>query len=285
MKQFDDSKVLTIGAGGMVGSYVDFGLRPDSAALNILHKEEVLRYVQKHAPTAIIHLAGATDMTRAEEDPLYAYERNVRGTYNVACAAREVGATMVYASTSRIFDGDKKTSYTEDDVPEPETQYARTKYFGELITQATAPKYIIARTSWVFGGGPKSDNKFYGNILKQLDQPEIVALSDVYGSPTYGKDYIAAIKKMLEEEQTGIVHIANKGVASRYDLAHHMVQQLKPDILVKKVNRSFFASATNLPTNESISSVRCALRPWQEALTEYVEAEWSSYLQSDKIIS
>ena len=283
-KVFDDSRILITGASGMLGSYVDFGLRPDTDTLNILDKDSVSEYVKKYAPTAIIHLAGATDMALTETDPLYAYELNVRGTYNVAKAAGDAGIPMVYVSTSRVFKGDKETPYTEEDVPEPMTQYAHTKYLGEMITATHVPKHLIARTSWVFGGGPERDNKFYGNIIRQLNKSVISALNDVYGSPTYGKDFIATIKKLLAEGQTGIVHIVNEGVATRHDLAKHMVKQLKPDVVVKGVDRSFFSSSTTLPTNESISSTRCVLRPWQEALDEYLEEEWKGHLQSSKII-
>ena len=218
-------------------------------------------------------------MVLTEKDPLYAYELNVRGTYNVAKAAEEAGIPMVYASTSRVFKGDREAPYTEEDKPEPLTQYANTKYLGEIITSTHVPKYLIARTSWVFGGGPKLDNKFYGNVLRQLNKSVINALHDVYGSPTYGKDYIATIKKLLAEGQTGVVHIANEGVATRYDLASHMVKQLKPNVTVNGVNREFFSSSATLPTNESITSTRCTLRPWQEALTEYLEDEWQTEVQ------
>lgn len=282
-KVFDYSRVLITGASGMLGSYVDFGLRPDSEALNILDKDSVSEYVRKHAPTAIIHLAGATDMVLTEKDPLYAYELNVRGTYNVAKAAEEAAIPMVYASTSRVFKGDKVAPYSEEDAPEPVSQYAHTKYLGETITATHVPKHLIARTSWVFGGGPERDNKFYGNVLRQLNKSEIHALNDVYGSPTYGKDYIATIKKLLAEGQTGVVHIANEGVATRYDLARHMVKHFKPDTAVIGVDKEFFSSSTTLPTNESMSSKRCTLRPWQAALDEYLDEEWKEYLQSSKI--
>jgi len=94
----------------------------------------------------------------------------------------------------------------------------------------------------------------------------------------------ATIKKLLAEGQTGVVHVANEGVASRYDLAHYMAKQIKPSIKVKKVDRSFFTSAANLPTNEATVSERCTLRPWEEALEDYIEDEWKLYLQSAKII-
>ncbi len=278
MNSFDFEKVLTIGAGGMIGSYVDFGYRPDQTTLDILDADAVMEFVKKNNPSAIIHLAGATDMMKTEQDPLYAYELNVRGTYNVAQAAASVGATMVLASSSRVFDGHKKTPYTEDDAPDPQTHYGRTKYISELIVASLVESYIIARTAWVFGGGPLRDNKFYGKVLKQLQlgEPEILALYDVCGSPTYGKDYIVAIKELLRKGEYGTFHIANSGEATRHDLATAMATHVKPDAHVRAVDRSYFASSTTLPTNESISSKRVTLRPWQEALAEYVSEEWKA---------
>lgn len=285
MSSYDFSRVVTTGANGMIGSYVDFGTRTDRTTLDILDADAVTAFVKKHNPSAIIHLAGATDMVKTEQDPVYAYELNVRGTYNVARAAHETGAVLVYASTSRIFKGDKKTAYAEEDAPEPETYYGQTKHIGECIVATLAPKHIIARTSWVFGGGPERDNKFYGKILRQLQsgESEIVALGDVRGSPTYGKDYLAAIKELLEKGEYGTFHIANSGEATRHDLAAAMATHVKPDAHVRAVDRSHFASGATLPTNESISSKRVTLRTWQEALAEYVRDEWSPHPQSATI--
>lgn len=281
MTSLDFSEVFTTGASGMIGAYVDFGLRPGRDELDVTDETAVMRYVEKRKPRVILHLAGATDMARAESEPAYAYELNVRGTFNVARAARAVGATMVYVSTSRVFRGDKQEPYAEADTPDPDTHYGMTKYLGELVTAALVPDHIIARTAWVFGGGPARDNKFYGKILKQVQSgaSEIVALNDVYGSPTYGKDLIATIKDLLEKGERGIFHIANGEVATRHDLAEAMASQLKPGLSVRAVGRSFFPSGAMLPTNESISSKHIVLRPWKEALAEYLDLEWNSYLK------
>lgn len=278
MNSFDFEKVLTIGAGGMIGSYVNFGYRPNHNELDILDEGVVMRYIQKHQPSTVIHLAGATDMTRCETEPMYAYELNVRGTHNVARAAYAVGATLVYASSSRVFRGDKKEPYTEVDAPDPETHYGMTKYLGELIVRAISPKHIIARTAWVFGGGSDRDDKFYGKILRKLktSEPEIVALDDVCGSPTYAKDYIGAIKDLLAKGAYGTFHIANAGVATRYDLAYAMALQVKSDTKINAVNRTHFPHGATLPSNEAIVGAHIALRPWQDALAEYVSEEWKA---------
>lgn len=274
MKSYDFAQVLTTGADGMIGSYVDFGMRTDRKELDVLDGRAVMRYVQEHKPRAIIHLAGATSTEQCERDPLHAYELNVRGTYNVAFAARAVGATLVYASTSRVFKGDKSTPYAENDLPEPDTQYGRTKYMGELLVSAMVQNYIIARTAWVFGGGRGRDNKFFGNIVQQLDNSEIVALHDVQGSPTYGKDYIAAIKQLLSLGERGVFHLSNEGVATRHELASRIVVQMKSSANVRPVDRSHFPAGALLPSNESMVSRLPLMRPWQEALAEYVHSEW-----------
>lgn len=275
MNSFDFEKVLTIGAGGMIGSYVDFGYRPSHQELDILDEEAVMQYVEKRVPQAILYLAGATDTERCEREPLYAYELNVRGTQNVARVARTVGATLVYASTSRVFRGDKKEPYTEADIPDPQTYYGLTKYLGELVS-ASLPHHIIARTAWVFGGGVDRDDKFYGKILQKLktNEPEIVALNDVYGSPTYAKDYIDAIKDLLAKGAYGTFHIANAGVATRYDLACAMALQVNSDAKIDAVDRTYFPHGRVLPSNEAIIGAHSTLRPWQDALAEYVSEEW-----------
>lgn len=275
MTPIDLARVLTTGANGMLGSYVDFGNRSDVADLNVLDEAAVMEYVTKMQPEAIIHLAGATDTARCEAEPAYAFELNVRGTRNVARAARAVDAVMVYVSTSRVFRGDKAEPYTETDTPDPETHYGLTKYLGELTTRDLVTEHLIVRTAWVFGGGPARDNKFFGKVLKQLKEgTEVAALNDVYGSPTYGKDLIATVKDLLQKGERGIVHIANSGPATRYDLATYMKTAVNSKSTVKAVDRSFFPTGASLPTNEAIVSARCVLRPWQEALSEYVTGEW-----------
>ena len=89
--KIDLRNVLTIGAGGMVGSYVDFGTKTDHRSLDITDFHEVMRIVKQYKPQAIIHLAAETDVDRCDRDPNHAYLVNGAGTYNVATAAREVG--------------------------------------------------------------------------------------------------------------------------------------------------------------------------------------------------
>ncbi|MBU1255832.1 SDR family oxidoreductase [Patescibacteria group bacterium] len=275
----DFSKVLVTGSSGMVGSYVDFGIKTDHRSLDVTDLSEVLRVSEFYKPKVIFHLAAETDVDRCERDPEHAYLVNSIGTYNMAVAARNLGAKLVYISTAGVFDGTKKEPYTEEDEPNPQNYYGRSKYLGELIVKSVLKDYIIARAGWMFGGGPEKDQKFVAKIINQLDKPEIRAVNDKIGSPTYAKDLISGIKKLLVAGRTGIFHLSSKGVCSRYDVALSIVKSLRPSVKVLPVDSSYFKLDAARVCSEAMISKEDLSRPWQEALEEYLDTEWKPFLK------
>ncbi len=271
-------KVLITGAGGMVGSYADFGIKADMRMLDVTDLEETLRVVKKIQPTAIIHLAAETDLDRCERDPEHAYTVNAVGTYNTALAAKAVGAKIVYVSTSSIFDGEKKTPYTETDIPNPQSFYSRSKLLGEIALKETAPDFIIARACWMFGGGPSKDQKFVAKIIQQLGQPEIKVVDDKFGSPTFGKDLMAAIKQLIMQDKTGIFHLSNAGVCSRFEMAQQIAKVLDSKTKIIPVSSDSFGENSIGGKNESMSSKINLMRQWQDALADYLKTEWKGFL-------
>jgi len=278
MTVFDFSKVLITGADGMVGNYVDFGFKTNRSILDVTDFKKVISVFNKYKPKAIIHLAAETDVDKCERDPAAAYSVNSMGAYNVAVAAKAVSAKVVYISTAGVFDGVKETPYKENDVPNPVNHYGKSKLLGELAIRGVLDNYLILRVCWMFGGGPAIDKKFVAKIINQIKNPEIKeikALSDQFGSPTFGKDLVAAIKQLLIEGKKGVFHTANTGSASRYDFAKNIVRLIRPEVEVSAVASPFFKSDTMRPRNEVIVSELNLMRTWQEALEEYLLKEWN----------
>lgn len=273
----DLKKVLITGADGMVGSYLDFGIKTNRAALNVTNLEEALRAADKFRPQAIVHLAAETDVDKCEREPEHAFFVNAGGTYNMALAARRAGAKFVYISTAGIFDGEKDGPYAEDDRADPKNYYGHSKYAGELIVRSLLDDYIIARACWMFGGGPEKDKKFVYKIIQQLGNPEIKAINDAFGSPTFGKDLVAAIKELLIRDARGIFHLSNKGVASRFDVARKITEVLRPEARVSPVDSNYFVLDAKRVKNESLVSRSDLMRPWQDALEEYLRTEWIQF--------
>jgi len=278
------NNILITGAYGMVGSYVDFGVKTDKRLLDVTDLEETIKTIKKYTPSAVIHLAAETDVDRCERDPNYAYYVNSIGTYNVAVAARDVGAKMVYVSTSAVFDGLSENPYSENDRPNPQYFYGRSKYIGEALVKDISDNYIIARVCGVFGGGPKKDQKFVSKIInqiKQTDCKEINVVNDSFVSPTFGKDLVEHLKYLIKKNEKGVFHLSNKGVCSRYDMAVKIASVLKSDIKITPVSSEYFNLSAKRGYNESMSSLRFDLtRDWQESLEEYLKEEWLSFFKN-----
>ncbi len=276
------ANILITGAGGMLGGYANFGIHTTHESLDVQNIQSIRATCAEHRPSVIFHLAAATDLVECEKNPEKAYRANAVGTYNVALVAREVGAKLVYVSTSAVFDGKKIESYREDDIPNPQNHYGHSKYLGELAVTGLLSDYIIARTCWIFGGGPTKDHKFVANILKQLTKPSVEIIGGKRGSPTYGKDFVEACLRLVEEGKRGIFHVGNEGAPTRVDIAREIVRIVGTPTEVIETDASVFEKqypGTGARGNESIVSTKVILRPWREALREYIETEWSSVVQ------
>lgn len=271
------SKTLITGAEGMVGGYVDFGIRTNRRMLDVTDLTEVLRVCGEYRPKAIIHLAAETDVDRCERDSAHAYLVNSIGTYNVAVAAKMFRAKLVYVSTSGVFNGKKKSAYGEDDIPDPQNYYSRSKYLGEIIVRGMLQNYIIARVCWMFGGGPRYDQKFVAKIIKQLKTRKAIhAINDQFGSPTFGKDLIGSLKLLLARDAKGVYHLSNSGKCSRFDMANEIVRLLNLKTKVVPVSSSHFNLDAARGLNESMVSRNNFMRPWKTALREYILEEWKA---------
>lgn len=281
------NNIVITGANGMVGSYVDFGVKTDKRMLDVTDLEETTKIISKYQPSVVIHLAAETDVDRCERDPAHAYSVNAIGAYNVAVAANNIGAKMVYISTSAVFDGFSKNPYNENNKPNPQYFYGRSKYIGEALVKDISDNYIIARVCGVFGGGPKKDQKFVSKIInqiKQKDRKEIKVVNDSFVSPTFGNDLIDHLKHLIKKDEKGIFHLSNKGVCSRYDMAVKIAEVLKSDIKITPVDSSHFNLSAKRGYNESMKSLKFDLaRDWQDALEAYLKEEWLPVLTKNKL--
>ena len=73
--------------------------------LDIIDEATVSAVVIDARPDAIIHCAAIGDVDQSERNPDLAWRVNVNGTANVARAAAQAGARLIFISTSTIFDG------------------------------------------------------------------------------------------------------------------------------------------------------------------------------------
>lgn len=279
--------IVITGAGGQLGQEL---IRVLSAheehritglarqELDITDEDAVFRTIRTVRPDVIIHAAAYTQVDLAESRLEEAYQVNSFGTRNVALAAAQTGAKLVYISTDYVFDGTKRSPYNELDRTNPISIYGHSKLHGEKFVQITCEKYYIVRTSWLYG---KHGNNFVTKVLSWAAQKnELSMVSDQYGSPTYTYDLAQFISRLIETDYYGIFHASNRGACSRLEFAEEILRLAgKGDVSLRPVTSDLFPTPARRPEYSVFDdkAIRAygleQLPPWQEALRKFIEED------------
>lgn len=225
-------------------------------------------------PDVIVHAAAFTDVDGAEKDPELAFRVNAWGTQNMALAAQRAGAALLLVSTNEVFDGSQREAYREWDAINPVSTYARSKGAAERIALALAPRAYIARIAWLFGPG---GNNFITKILAGAETNGALSVAaDEFGNPTYAPDAARAMARLVETGHFGIYHLTNGGFCSRYELAREIMRLTnRHEVPITPILSAEWPRPSKPPlhavlANSTAASLGITLRPWQEALAEYV---------------
>lgn len=269
----DLSKVLIIGGSGMVGSAIDFGCKPPSSALNVLSPNTIERVITEKKIQAIIHLA-ALNLRECEANVKNAIYTNVIGTLNVVEAAKKFELPLVYMSSGAVFSTSNPfKQFTEESIPDPHCVYGCTKHVAEMIAQ-TYKKSIVIRTGWLFGGYQAHHHKFVEYAINNFRAGRKVYGSiDFFGSPTYVKDLVQGMTRLLLEGRAGLYHICNHGAACGYDIAAEIAEIMGFDgnLIEGKASNEILNSGPKRSNSEILTTHKAReQRHWKKALREYL---------------
>ena len=306
-----EKKIFITGCGGMLGNaiYSFFSSKyPHILATDKLLSEEWLQYLDvrdtkrvakmfdEYQPDLVLHLAAETDVEFCETNVDIAKDTNSHAVKSIAKITEEHGATLVYISTAGVFDGLKKSPYTENDQPNPIMVYGRTKYEGELHAVENCSKTFVVRAGWMMGGGRKKEKKFIFKILQQIKagNKEICAVNDKFGTPTYTYDFAKNLFSLIETKKYGVYHMVCEGKGTRYDVASEILDICEiPDIKLTQVNSDFFKDIyfVKRPPSEMMINVNLSnlgvnhMQPWRDSLRNYIENYFSDYIEIGNLVA
>jgi dTDP-4-dehydrorhamnose reductase len=272
-------RVAIIGASGLVGKYLlrewesDEVVGLGSGDVDIRDPGSVRKALDRLRPHWIVLAAAYTDVDGCETNAERAFEVNCTGAVNVAEAARQHGAQLVFLSTDYVFDGEKTTPYETSDPRNPRSVYGRTKAEAEVRIGELLPRACIVRTSWVFGTGGKC---FPDTILRlAASRPELDVVNDQRGAPTYARDLSRAIVQLCRHNAEGIVHVTNTGDCTWFDFAVEIFREAGLKTIVRPVTTEKFPHPAPRPKYSVLSPAsllpyNIPMPRWQAALREYI---------------
>lgn len=276
-----EKSILVIGHRGLLGRaclavlggrYRIAGVDIDSC--DITRPDRIEAILEDIRSDWVINAAAVTDVDGCEADPGRAWKVNAEGPGNLARACRARGIKSLQVSTDFVFDGEKTEPYREDDPPRPLSVYGASKRGGEEAVAEAGGRFLIVRTSWLFGTGGKN---FPDTILKAAAKSgRLEVVSDQRGAPTSAIDLAGGIGGLIEADASGIVHLTNRGDCSWYEYAVFVLRTAGVEAEVIPVSSEKLARPAPRPRYSVLSLERYREitgklpRPWTEAVREYV---------------
>lgn len=235
-------KILLFGKNGQVGWELNRSLQPLGEVIALGREdadfsspEGLRKIVSEVKPGLIVNAAAYTAVDRAEDEEELAMRINGIAPGVLAEEASKLDALLIHYSTDYVFDGTKRSPYTETDEPNPVNVYGYTKLAGEEAVRASGCRYLILRTSWVYASRGGNFLKTIIRLAKQKNELKII--DDQLGTPTWAR-YISDVTANLvlgrmkagdiDAEMIGeVFHLANKGQCSWYQFACEIIAGMK----------------------------------------------------------
>lgn len=279
-------RIWICGSSGMLGSHFKRLLQerqiPFIATtreeIDITQRDLVCDFVRTQKISHILNCAAYTKVDMAESEQKMAYLINAIGPHNLGVAGRRHETRVIHFSSDYVFDGKGHSPYTEDSLCAPIGAYGASKFAGEIKLLDEYSNACVIRTSWLFGW---PGNNFVKTMLKLMQEKESLrVVSDQRGRPTYCQDLAEATLDLLDEK--GIFHFANSFESTWHQFAIEIQRQaheLGYPIVTKQIQpitTNEYPTPARRPAYSTLNTKKVErslgrlLRPWQEALKDYL---------------
>jgi dTDP-4-dehydrorhamnose reductase len=281
-------KIAVTGANGQLGSDICKVLTQeghDVVELNhdsfdIINYEFVEAMLKDIKPDVLINPAAYHHVEKCQNDPDMAFSVNATAPFNMAKICKELNALFIHISTDYVFDGLKNAPYIETDQAIPLNNYGISKLAGEQMIATTGCRYLVMRTSGLYGINPcraKGGKNFVELMLSLAEAGKpIRVVDDERVSPTFTLDLARQIVSVLTIKDSGICHATAEGSCSWYDFASAIFELTNVDANLNKANPGEFAIKVNRPSysvleNHFLKTRKLnVMREWKDSLREYL---------------
>lgn len=277
-------RILITGKNGQVGTELSrlYQSRGDVVLTgrdecDLSNEQSIQETVQRVKPTVILNAGAYTAVDQAEKEPDLCFAINAHAPRILAQEAARLDALLIHYSTDYVFDGEKAQPYLENDPIHPLNVYGESKAAGEAAIAEVAPRYLVLRTSWVYGAYGKN---FLRTMLRLgAERPELRIVDDQLGAPTSAVAIAHATARLVEQSQSGvpgIYHMTADGSTSWCGFARAIFDAggLTTRPRVHPISSADYPTPARRPANSVLSNDKFAhafgfrLPSWQQQLNE-----------------
>jgi len=155
------------------------------------------------------------------------------------------------------------------------------KLAGEQMVALANPRHIVIRSAGLYGTATSRKGWTFPELMlnKARSEGTLRVVTDQALSPTYTADLAAATRDLMEREARGLFHVANEGECSWHELAAATLALAGVAVPIEPSTTTQLPRRAVRPPYSAMRSVRLAdagvapLRPWREALADYLTAK------------
>jgi CDP-glucose 4,6-dehydratase len=194
-----DSRLVTTGAIAMV-NVVRGGVEDYETCLRALNEYEI---------DTVFHLAAQTIVGTAARSALSTFETNVRGTWTLLEACRELGTLVkriLVASSDKAYGAHDELPYREDAPLQGRYPYDVSKSCADLIALSYHASWkmpvVITRCGNLFGGGDWNMSRIVPGTIRSLlrgERPIVRSTGKLIRDYFYVEDAVLAYLQLAEQ--------------------------------------------------------------------------------------
>ncbi|HEY4047092.1 MAG TPA: dTDP-4-dehydrorhamnose reductase [Acidobacteriaceae bacterium] len=219
-------RILVFGKDGQVGrELVRLGRAGEELVAlgrqecDLSNRGSIQEQVRRVAPQVIINAAAYTAVDQAEKERDLCFAVNAVAPGVLAEEAAKLKAILIHISTDYVFNGEKQGPYVETDLIDPLSVYGASKAAGEAAVAQVGGRYLVLRTSWVYG--PQGKNFLTTMLRLGSERQELRVVDDQSGAPTSARSIAAATSRLVHQYAqptqampAGIYHMTAEGSTS-----------------------------------------------------------------------
>jgi dTDP-4-dehydrorhamnose reductase len=279
-------RAMILGAGGMLGHDLvatapkQVTLLPFThAELDVTETESLAAAVAELRPDILINAAAYTAVDRAETERQLAFRVNAEAVGALGRIAAHAGARVVHYSTDYVFDGSATEPYEEGSATNPINVYGASKLAGETALQQSSADFLILRSQWLFGFTGRS----FPRTMWERSNAGLLTkvVNDQTGRPTYAEDLACTTWTLIERGASDVLHVANCGHATWFEVAAHVFTRLGKPHLLSPCSSEEYSTAARRPRYSVLDTRRLErlgnlLPAWQCAIDDLLQrlASW-----------
>jgi dTDP-4-dehydrorhamnose reductase len=282
-------KVAVIGSTGQLGQDLMqvFGEQAVGFAhqdLDVADEASVASAIRSEKPDWVLNTAAFHRVDDCEANPTLAFAVNALGALNVARAAADVGIGVVFYSTDYVFGGEdrkRNNPYEEGDPPQPLSVYGTSKVAGEQLVMQANARHLVVRSAGLYGTATSRKGWTFPELMLNKARTEGVVrvVTNQVLSPTFTADLSRKTKELIEQDATGLFHLTNSGECSWFEFAQETFGLAGVEAKMEPIDTRQMQQRAHRPSYSALATSRLGevglnpLRPWQGALSDYLQAK------------